>query len=91
MEKKDLKKLEDWLWEIPESYNSDMRVPARVFATEKMLEKIINDKSLDQIVNVATLKGIQKYALAMPDVHEGYGFPVGGVAAFDLDEGIISP
>ena len=68
-----------------------MRVPARVYASQSMLEHILLDRSLEQLVNVATLPGIRKYALAMPDVHEGYGFPVGGVAAFDMDEGIISP
>jgi len=68
-----------------------MRVPARVFASEKLLEKIKEDKSIDQTINVATLPGIQKWSIAMPDIHEGYGFPIGGVAAFDKDEGVISP
>jgi len=66
-------------------------MPARVYASEKMLGEIFHDRSLEQLVNVATLPGIQKYALAMPDIHEGYGFPVGGVAAFDAESGIISP
>ena len=86
-----LTKINDWLWEIPKSYRSDMRVPARVYASEKMLAEISRDRSLEQLVNVATLPGIQKYALAMPDIHEGYGFPVGGVAAFDAQTGVISP
>lgn len=68
-----------------------MQVPARVYASEKMLNELFRDKSLEQLVNVAALPGIQKYALAMPDIHEGYGFPVGGVAAFDAQSGIISP
>jgi len=68
-----------------------MRVPARIYATSAMLDQIITDRSLEQLINVTTLPGIVKYALAMPDVHEGYGFPVGGVAAFDYDTGIISP
>lgn len=68
-----------------------MRVSARVYATEKMLEDILSDRSLNQLVNVATLPGIQKYAIAMPDIHEGYGFPIGGVAAMDLEGGVISP
>lgn len=90
--KKDLVKIHDWLWEIPKSYRADMRVPARVYATEHMIEEILRDRSLEQLVNVATLPGIARYALAMPDVHEGYGFPVGGVAAFDPEDGgIISP
>jgi tRNA-splicing ligase RtcB len=68
-----------------------MRVPARFYASEAMLDQILADRSLEQLVNVATLPGIRCHALAMPDIHEGYGFPIGGVAAFDLDEGIISP
>ena len=89
--KDDLVKINDWLWEIPKSFRNDMRVPARVYASEKMLEEILGDRSLEQLVNVATLPGIQNYALVMPDVHEGYGFPIGGVAAFDIKEGVISP
>lgn len=89
--KKDLIKINDYLWEIPKSFRSDMRVPARVYATEKMLDEIMGDRSLWQLVNVATLPGIQKYAIAMPDIHEGYGFPIGGVAAMDYEMGVISP
>ena len=89
--KKNLQKISDWLWKIPKDFRSDMRVPARVYASEKMLDEILYDRSLEQLVNMTTLPGIQDYALAMPDVHEGYGFPVGGVAAFDAEEGIISP
>ena len=86
-----LRKIEDYLWEIPQSFRADMRVPARVYATENMLRDISEDKSLEQLVNVATLPGILGWALAMPDIHEGYGFPVGGVAAFDTEKGVISP
>src|SRR5688572_10487599 len=68
-----------------------MRVPARVYASEEMLDSILSDRSLEQLMNVAALPGIQKHALVMPDVHEGYGFPIGGVAAFDPDDGVISP
>lgn len=89
--KENLTKISDFIWEIPADFRTDMRVPARVYASEKMLQEILRDRSLEQLVNVSALPGIQKYALAMPDVHEGYGFPVGGVAAFDLEEGIISP
>lgn len=91
MEKKDLKKISDYIWEIPKSYRSDTRVPARVFVNEKLIDDLFKDRSLDQLVNVATLPGIQKWALSMPDIHEGYGFPIGGVAAFDVKGGIISP
>lgn len=90
-DKSKLVKLEDFLWEIPVSFRSDMRVPARIYASDEMIGEIISDKSLEQLVNVAALPGIVNYSLAMPDVHEGYGFPVGGVAAFDAKEGIISP
>jgi tRNA-splicing ligase RtcB len=91
LRKQNLEKITDQLWEIPTSYRGDMRVPARVYASESMLDAILGDRSLEQLVNVATLPGIQKHAVVMPDVHEGYGFPIGGVAAFDPDEGVISP
>jgi tRNA-splicing ligase RtcB len=91
MQKRDLNKIHDWLWEIPKTHRADMRVPARVYTSERMLESILTDRSLDQLVNVTTLPGIQRYALAMPDVHEGYGFPIGGVAAVDANDGVISP
>jgi tRNA-splicing ligase RtcB len=91
MRKEDLHKIHDWLWEIPASYRADMRVPARVYTDERMLESILRDRSLEQLVNVATLPGLKKYVIAMPDVHEGYGFPIGGVAAVDAKEGVISP
>ncbi|HDM32086.1 MAG TPA: hypothetical protein ENG32_01850 [bacterium] len=89
--KRDFIKISDYLWEIPKSFRHDMRVPARIYASEKMLEDTFRDRSLEQLVNVATLLGIQKYALAMPDIHEGYGFPIGGVAATKYPEGVISP
>jgi tRNA-splicing ligase RtcB len=91
MQKKDLNKLHDYLWEIPKAFRPDMRVPARVYTSETMLEHILQDRSLEQLLNVATLPGIRKYAIAMPDVHEGYGFPIGGVAAVDAEDGVISP
>jgi len=68
-----------------------MRVSARIYADEKLLQKVSEDKSLEQLINVATLPGIVNFAMAMPDIHEGYGFPIGGVAGFDLKKGIISP
>ena len=91
MDKRHLVRIHDWLWEIPRSYRGDMTVPARVYTSEKMLDAILGDRSLDQLVNVATLPGLHKYAIAMPDVHEGYGFPIGGVAAVDAADGVISP
>ncbi|PYQ25745.1 MAG: RNA-splicing ligase RtcB [Acidobacteria bacterium] len=91
MRKTDLEKIHDHLWEIPRTFRADMRVPARVYTSEAMLDSILRDRSLEQLVNVATLPGIRKYAIAMPDVHEGYGFPIGGVAAIDAKDGVISP
>jgi tRNA-splicing ligase RtcB len=85
------KKINNQLWEIPLDYRNDMRVPARIYASEKMLENILEDRSVEQLINVATLPGILKYSLAMPDIHEGYGFPIGGVAAMDAKRGVISP
>jgi tRNA-splicing ligase RtcB len=86
-----LKKINNQLWEIPREFRPDMRVPARIYANEEMLEKIFEDRSVEQLINVATLPGILKHALAMPDIHEGYGFPIGGVAAMDAKHGVISP
>ncbi|MEW5907736.1 MAG: RtcB family protein [Patescibacteria group bacterium] len=86
-----IQKLGDYLWEIPKEFRSNMRVPARFYASEKILEEIFRDRSLEQLVNVTTLPGIRGFALAMPDIHEGYGFPIGGVAAMDYEEGVISP
>jgi len=91
MEKKDFVKINDFLWEIPKDFRSDMRVPARVYVSEKMLGEALKDRSLNQLINVATLPGVVNYSLAMPDIHEGYGFPIGGVAAIRLSEGVISP
>jgi tRNA-splicing ligase RtcB len=89
--KKNLEKINDYIWEIPKNFRDNMRVPVRIFASEKMLNDILRDESLTQAVNVATLPGIQKHSLVMPDIHEGYGFPVGGVAAMDAETGVISP
>jgi tRNA-splicing ligase RtcB len=89
--KKDLIKISNYIWEIPKSFRDDMEVPARIFASEEMLDELFKDRSLWQLVNLTTLPGIHKYGLVMPDVHEGYGSPVGGVAAFDFNEGIVSP
>jgi len=78
-------------WEIPASARADMRVPARVFADEELIQAIVRDRSLEQLQNVATLPGIVGAALAMPDIHQGYGFPVGGVAATEPPDGVVSP
>jgi tRNA-splicing ligase RtcB len=86
-----LRQLDETLWEIPASERADMRVPARVFADREILDAIGDDRSLEQLENVATMPGIVEAALAMPDIHQGYGFPVGGLAATDLDKGVVSP
>jgi tRNA-splicing ligase RtcB len=86
-----LEKIDDYSWRIPTSYKSGMRVPGMVFADEQLVEKIKTDRTLDQCVNVAHLPGIYKYAITLPDGHEGYGFPIGGVAATDYEEGVLSP
>ena len=87
----ELRRIDETLWEIPSDARSDMRVPARLFADDALLEAIRRDRSLEQLENVATLPGIVDAALAMPDIHQGYGFPVGGVAATELPDGVISP
>ncbi len=86
-----LKKVNEFLWEIPKDFRFDMKVPARLYITEEMKGELFKDKSLGQLVNLTTLLGVVKYAIAMPDIHEGYGSPIGGVVAINADEGIISP
>src|SRR3972149_8530070 len=85
-----LTKVNDYTWDIPITYKPGMRVPGRIFMTSR-LRGSLEHETLEQTANVATLPGIQKYSMAMPDAHSGYGFPIGGVAAFDRDTGIISP
>jgi tRNA-splicing ligase RtcB len=89
-EKVPLEKIDDYSWQIPK-YKSGMRVPGLVFANRDLLEKMQTDRTLEQCTNVAHLPGIYKYAITLPDGHEGYGFPIGGVAATDYNEGVISP
>lgn len=89
--KNDLQKIHDYLWEIPSDFRGDMKVPARIYASERMLAELFKDRSLWQLVNLTTLPGIHRYAFVMPDVHEGYGSPVGGIAALREDDGAISP
>ena len=84
-----LKQVNDWLWEIEPT--GGMRVPGRVYADRKLVGLVANDQSLTQVANVAHLPGILCCSLAMPDIHFGYGFPIGGVAAFSVDEGVVSP
>src|SRR5438876_5802565 len=85
------RRIDDTLWEIPASSRPDMRVPARVFADAELIEAIVADRSLEQLQNVATLPGVVEAAFAMPDIHQGYGFPVGGLAATEAPDGVVSP
>jgi tRNA-splicing ligase RtcB len=82
-------RLEEYLWEIPRE--GGMRVPGRIYASDKLMTALKEDNSLRQVMNVAHLPGIVGYSLAMPDIHWGYGFPIGGVAAVDDQDGVISP
>src|SRR3989338_7933019 len=85
-------KIDDYRWEIPRAFDPGMRVPGRIICDEKLLETVRKDQALLQVANVAHLPGIVNYSLAMPDIHWGYGFPIGGVAATDPDQGgVISP
>ena len=86
-----LTKIDDYRWEIPTSYKPGMRVPGLIYSSAEMLDSIKEEQSLEQVANVAFLPGIVKSSLAMPDIHWGYGFPIGGVAAMDIKEGVISP
>ena len=87
----ELVRIDDTTWELPASARDDMRVPARVFADAEILAEIEGDFALEQLQNVATLPGVVGAAIAMPDIHQGYGFPVGGVAATELPDGVVSP
>jgi len=86
-----LSKLDNSRWEIPIDYKSGMLVPGLIYTNESMLGSILKEQTLDQVANVAFLPGIVNYSLAMPDIHWGYGFPIGGVAAMRVNEGVISP
>ncbi|HID25505.1 MAG TPA: RNA-splicing ligase RtcB, partial [Thermoplasmata archaeon] len=91
-----LMKIDDYRYEIPRSYkgktgNLSMHTSGMVYVDESMIQQVRKDDALEQVANVATLPGIMGKSLAMPDIHWGYGFPIGGVAATDAEEGVISP
>ncbi|MCD5401159.1 RtcB family protein, partial [candidate division NPL-UPA2 bacterium] len=86
-----LERIDDYRWRIPKSFQEGMRVPGLIYADEKLFQHIKGEQSLQQVANVAHLPGIVNYSLAMPDIHWGYGFCIGGVAATDIKEGVISP
>ncbi|MDF1500668.1 MAG: RtcB family protein [Anaerolineales bacterium] len=91
VEKSDLIRIDDYRWEIPTSYRDDMRVPVQIFASDALIDQALDDKSMQQAVNASTLPGLVERVVVMPDVHQGYGFPIGGVAASRYPDGIISP
>src|SRR5215470_16885483 len=86
-----LEKIDDYRWLIPRTAKPGMLTDAVVYANEQLLEAIRRDQSLEQAANIAMLPGIAGRALAMPDIHQGYGFPIGGVAAVDEQDGVVSP
>lgn len=86
-----LDKITDNIWEVPIAFSKYMRVPARIYADQQLLEAMKGDETLTQAVNIAQLPGLLKYSVTLPDGHQGYGFPIGGVGAFDAEEGIITP
>ena len=88
---KQFDKISDFEWEIPTDFRSDMRVPVRIFASQSLIEDSMGDKSIDQAINASTLPGLVDAVMVMPDMHQGYGFPIGGVAATDPQSGVISP
>ena len=83
--------LDDYRWQVPQNYKPGMRVPGLIYADQKLLAEIAEDASVEQVANAAFLPGIVKASFAMPDIHAGYGLPIGGVVATDLEEGVISP
>lgn len=86
----ELKKVRDCVWEIPSSYKKGMRVPGKIYQDAEGIENL-EKGAADQVANVATLPGIQKFSIGLPDIHFGYGFSIGGVAAFSSRTGVISP
>jgi len=84
-------KVDDYRWKIPQDYKAGMRVPGLIYASQEMLESMLEEQTPEQVANVAFLPGIVGYSMAMPDIHWGYGFPIGGVAATTVKEGVVSP
>ena len=86
-----VRKINDLEFQIEKDVSKGMRVPVKIYANDDLISKMVIDRTIDQAVNVSTLPGVTKHVVVLPDGHEGYGFPVGGVAATDLEEGVISP
>src|SRR3989338_3933759 len=86
-----LERINEYRWRIPKSYKPGMRVDGIIYADDQMIKDIRSDKAAEQVANVAFLPGIVKYSLGMPDIHWGYGAAIGGVGAFDVEQGVIAP
>src|SRR5881398_4070595 len=86
-----LQKLDDYRWLVPRETKPGMLTDALIYTDERLLQDLLKDLSLEQAINVAMLPGIVGRSLAMPDIHQGYGFPIGGVAAVDEQDGVVSP
>jgi tRNA-splicing ligase RtcB len=91
VQKSDLVRIDEYVWEIPKSYRSDMKVPARIYSSEKLLNMTFRDRTMEQLVNTAAMPGVVKWVLVMPDAHQGYGPPIGGVVPTRYPDGVISP
>ncbi len=91
VKKRDFQRVSEYIWELPQDFRDDMRVPARLFGDEALVDAAFDDRSIEQLINTATLPGVVEYTMALPDFHQGYGFPIGGVAAMETPEGVISP
>ncbi len=91
VQKSDLVRIDKYVWEVPKSYRSDMKVPARIYASEKLLDMAFRDQTMEQLVNTAAMPGVVKWVLVMPDAHQGYGPPIGGVVPTRYPDGVISP
>ena len=86
-----VRKISDFIFQVEKNESKGMKVPVTIYANDNLISKMITDRTIDQATNVATLPGVIKHVVVLPDGHEGYGFPVGGVAATDLEEGVVSP
>ena len=86
-----VRKISDLIFQVEKNESKGMKVPVTIYANDNLISKMITDRTIDQATNVATLPGVIKHVVVLPDGHEGYGFPVGGVAATDLEEGVVSP
>src|ERR671926_1330102 len=86
-----VRKINDFTFKIEKDDSRGMKVPVTIYANDSLISKMVTDRTIDQAANVATLPGIRKHVVVLPDGHEGYGFPVGGVATTDVEEGVISP